>query len=223
MRRFLAPEVPEPGARLTLEPGPSHHLLRVTGVARGEQVGLYDGRGRGGVGVLVEILGGLAIIEVLQVETAAPPRPLWLLVGLLKSGTMDEVVRQATELGVSHIVPVLADRSVARGERVDRWLRVAEAAVGQCGRAAPPEIFAPCSLTDAIALTPTELDRRVYAPNAPRQTAPDGPAALLIGPEGGLSGGEIAKAESSGFLLEGLGPLTLRADTAVTAVLARAL
>lgn len=222
MRRFPAPVLPDPGARVTLDAEASHHLLHVTVIARGERVGLYDGRGRSAVGVLVEVDQGRAVVEVTEhLDAPAEAPPCWLLVGLLKPATFDEVVRMATELGVTHLWPFVAERSVPRGERVDRWARIAASAVTQCGRAAPPELRAPGPLRGLLEALPADVCRRVYVPGAPARPAPEGPVALLLGPEGGLTAREIDEAESAGFTPEGLGPWTLKADTAVVAALAR--
>lgn len=225
MRRFPAPDLPALGARVVLDAEVSHHLLRVTVIARGERVGLFDAAGRDAVGVLVDVAQGHAVVEIVEiVERGAAPdegAPCWLLVGLLKPATFDEVVRMATELGVTHLWPFLAERSVPRGERVDRWARIAASAVTQCGRTRPPELRAPAALRELLAELPEGLTRRVYVPGASRLEAPRGPSALLIGPEGGLTPREIDEAEGSGFTPEGLGPWTLRADTAVVSALAR--
>ena len=45
---------------------------------------------------------------------------------LLKSPAMDAAVRMATEAGATRIQPILSSRSVATGDRVDRWERIAD-------------------------------------------------------------------------------------------------
>jgi 16S rRNA (uracil1498-N3)-methyltransferase len=63
----------------------------------------------------------------------------------------------------------------------------------------------------------------VAVPGAPLLPCPKGDLALLIGPEGGLDGDEIAAALAAGFTPSGLGGSVLRVDTAVAAALARTL
>lgn len=222
MRRFRVSPLPPAGATALLPLAVSHHLLRVVGIARGEAIGLFDGLGHSASGVLREVVDGAALVEVGAHDPISPaPAPTWLLQGLPKHEAFDTVVRMSTELGVTHLWPVLAARSVARGDRLDRWLRLAESAATQCGRADLPEIRPPVPLRVALDALPDGLQRRVYLRGAPTETHTEGPAALLLGPEGGLCDEEIDLALAAGFQPEGLGPNTLRAETAAAAALAR--
>lgn len=220
MRRFLADVLPEPGAELCLQRDISHHLLRVTGIAPGEQVELFDGRGRAVVARLVGVDAGLARVRgEADLPQAAPP-PLVLLAGLMRQGPFDTTVRMATELGVTELAPVLCRRSVARGERVDRWERIARAAAAQCGRNDVPKVANPCFLRDALSALPAGHHRLVCVPGAPVGLAPAGPLAILLGPEGGLAPDEIELAGDSGFEPFGLGGTVLRGDTAAATAMA---
>jgi len=221
LRRFASPPLPVDGGRVQLETGPSHHLLRVTGIAPGEPVELFDGTGQAARAVLVGAQDGLAVLDADPpvLSDAGPAR--WLLLGLLKGGAQDTAIRMATELGVGHVVPVLADRSVARGDRRDRWSRVAAAAVAQCGRAAAPQLYAPVPLSAALAQLPADVQPVIALPGAPSAVPPAGALAALVGPEGGWSDAEVALALEAGAVPLGLGGLVLRADTAVAAALAR--
>ncbi|RME27299.1 MAG: 16S rRNA (uracil(1498)-N(3))-methyltransferase [Deltaproteobacteria bacterium] len=204
-----------------LDPAESHHLLRVTGIAPGEAVVLFDGRGRQARAELVGTRSGRAVLRQLdEVELVRLP-PLVLLVGVGKHPAMDTIVRMATELGATTIQPVLVERSVARGDRGPRWRRIAAGAAAQCGRADVPDVRPVVGLTRALADLPADLERRVYTPSAHRQAPPSTPCALLLGPEGGLSPGELSEATAAGFVADSLGPTVLRADTAVAAALAR--
>jgi 16S rRNA (uracil1498-N3)-methyltransferase len=69
---------------------------------------------------------------------------------------MDFLVQKTAELGVSRIIPVLTERSVARPDaeagRRARWEKIAREAARQCGRADVPAVDPPVSLTAALAL-----------------------------------------------------------------------
>ena len=134
MRRFLSPVLPAADAVIALEAGVSHHILRVTGIAPGESLELFDGQGGVCEAVLEGVEGGLARVRWTSKGTPLVLPPRWLLIGLLKRQTFDGVVRMATELGVSAIWPVQLSRSVPKGGRLDRWERIAASAAGQCGR-----------------------------------------------------------------------------------------
>lgn len=223
MRRFLCATLPAPSAPRRLSAAVSHHLLRVAGIAPGEPVELFNGRGGACRAELLSVSGGIAEMGFLS-DVPAPERPeRWLLVGMTKGPALDLIVRLATELGADHICPVLLRRSVARGDRRDRWERIAKSAAAQCGRQRLPRLVAPAGLEAALAALPAGIEGRVAVPGAPTLAAVDGPAALLLGPEGGLTDEEVEQAVAAGFVPAGLGPLVLRADTAAAAGLARLL
>ena len=112
------------------------------------------------------------------------------------------------------------------GERAEKrqghWQRVAIAACEQCGRNRVPEIRAPLGFPQWLGAREA-APGWVLAPGAPglaAQAQPSGPIELLVGPEGGLSEGELGLARSRGFEPVGLGPRILRAETAPLAALA---
>ncbi|MDG1481973.1 MAG: RsmE family RNA methyltransferase [Myxococcota bacterium] len=219
MRRFLSLELPRPEQSLALDANVSHHILRVTGIAPGEAITLFDGQGGVCEVVLNGVEAGRALVRWSGTGAAVVLPQRWLLMGLLKRSAFDSVIRMATELGVSAIWPVQLSRSVPQGGRLDRWERIAAAAAGQCGRTDIPEIQPARRLADCLAALPPGTVGRVYVPGAGRRTRCEGPAAALLGAEGGLTPSEIALAAEAGFLPAGLGSLTLRADTAAAAAL----
>jgi 16S rRNA (uracil1498-N3)-methyltransferase len=107
-----------------------------------------------------------------------------------------------------------------RDIRGDRWQRVVASAAGQSGRADLPEIGVPSPLADAAAQVPTSAVRRLALPGAPRMEPAAGPAALIVGPEGGLTSGEVDLLVAAGWVPGGLAAHVLRVDTAVAAGLA---
>jgi 16S rRNA (uracil1498-N3)-methyltransferase len=221
MRRFRAPALPGPGGELLLEAEASHHLLRVTGIGPGEVVELYDGKGGEAEAALLRVEAGRARLQQTTPNRWQELAPLWLLPALLRGPAFDLVLRMGTELGATVIWPVLAERSVARGERLERWERVVEAAATQCGRASLPELRPAAPLSEQAAAAGPPMARRIFQPGAAPQPAEAGALALWLGPEGGWSRAELAQAEGLGLSPAGLGPLTLRADTAAIVAMAR--
>jgi 16S rRNA (uracil1498-N3)-methyltransferase len=222
MRRFRAAALPAAGGPVWLDPDTSHHLLRVVGIAPGESVRLHDGQGAEAVAVLRAVQGGRALLDAaVPVALPAPPETI-LCVAVLKGPAFDLALRMAVELGVTAIFPVQADRSVPRGERVDRWARVVAAAADQCGRAVVPAVAEAAPLGRVLGALPAGLPLRLHLPGGPALPATDGPVGLLVGPEGGWSPAEVDLARAAGAVEAGLGPFVLRADTAVAAALSRA-
>jgi 16S rRNA (uracil1498-N3)-methyltransferase len=147
-----------------------------------------------------------------------------------KFDRMEWAIEKATELGVSRIVPVETNRSeqgLFQGatKRVERWRRIAREASEQSRRLRVPEIADPAKLESAIADPASH--RVVLDENsgvAPLLQAirisPGDSVSLLVGPEGGWIEEERLRLGDSGWAAASLGPLILRAETAVCAALA---
>ncbi|MEO0055342.1 MAG: hypothetical protein RLZZ50_1289 [Verrucomicrobiota bacterium] len=225
-------------AEITLPQAETHHLVNVNRARPGDAVVAFDGRG-------AEWLCRLERVEakknaVLSVESACARPPLTCALtlgqGLPKGGVMDEIVRQATELGAAAIVPLAAARSEVRLEadraekKIDKWRSTAIEAAKQCGNPFLPEISPVLAVDDFLALPQVrDAELRLVAslhPGArPLRTAladfrltnggrPPRSAAWLIGPEGDLTAEEVGAALSAGWIPVSLGPLVLRCDTA---------
>ena len=223
--------VPAPlaeGAELALPEAAARHLLRVLRLRPGARLRVFDGAGREHEAEL---------LAAARVRLGAPVRPLpesplavTLIQGVCRGERMDLVVQKAVELGAARILPVLTARSVPRldGARARRrqahWQAVAAAAAEQCGRAVVPEVTPPRPLAAVLADPALPAARCLLDPAAaegPRALAPPGAAAaLLVGPEGGLTDGERAAAAAHGFRGLRLGPRILRTETAGLAALA---
>ena len=81
---------------------------------------------------------------------------LTLILSIFKFDRMEWAIEKCVELGVSRIVPVIAQRTEAHlakaaGKRVERWQRIALQASEQSRRASAPEIMPPQSLPAAVA------------------------------------------------------------------------
>ena len=219
------------GTEIALEPGPSHHLLKVLRLKPGAGLCLFNGRGGSFAAVLAGSRGPEARVAVGDFAPADHESPLAieLAIGVSRGERMDWVVQKAVELGVTAIRPLVTERTEVRlgGERRDKklghWRQIAIAACEQCGRNRLPAIHAPQPLADWL---PAAAGLRlVLAPGATtalagiEATAPDA-VTLLIGPEGGLSAVEIDVAVAAGFRAVTLGPRVLRTETAPLAALA---
>jgi 16S rRNA (uracil1498-N3)-methyltransferase len=152
-----------------------------------------------------------------------PPVPLTLACAFPRGGRGDWLVEKATELGVAHLLPLAADRSVQQpgAGRLERWRRIAIEAAEQCGRAVVPQLggeLPPRAL--ALVADPQSA-------TAPREAlaALPPPAALVlhIGPEGGWSPAERERLHAAGAVPCSLGPRVLRVETAALVALAQLL
>jgi len=158
-----------------------------------------------------------------QVRQQASGTDLWLAFAPLKRDATELVVQKATELGVSAILPVLTERTNTQRLNLDRLRAIAVEAAEQCERLDIPELRAPLPLPTFLGDWPAA--RALFVAMERREAAwprgQNGPAGLLIGPEGGFS------PRDHDLLLAGekstpvsLGPNILRAETAAIAGLA---
>jgi 16S rRNA (uracil1498-N3)-methyltransferase len=217
------------GGRVRFDAAEAHHLARVLRLRPGAILEAIGGDGRV-LSVRLEALEpGAAWGTVVGEARAAGESPcaITLAQAMLKGERMTWLIQKATELGVARIVPMETARVVARpaGDRADarrtRWERVAREAVKQCGRAVAPPIGAPRGFEELLAEAAAHdaswlcwegggapLAEVAGAAGRPRRVL------LLVGPEGGFTPDEVARAERTGVRIVGLGPRTLRAESA---------
>jgi len=224
VRRLLARPDPRDPTWLLLDPRQARHAVRVLRLQPGDRFLAFDGAGSQWEAELVEVAPGRARV-VRALPAASLPYQLTLYQGVPKGDRMDLVVRMGTELGVASFVPVRTRRTVATGDRSDRWRRVAAEAAKQCGRSTVPEVERVVDFPQAVErfrahqlrLVLWEGGGRPLADLVRESSACD--LALFVGPEGGFEAAEVARLEEVGTLCS-LGPLVLRTETAAVAAAA---
>ncbi len=139
-----------------------------------------------------------------------PTPPITVAFALVKGAKPELVVQKLTELGVDHIRPFVAARSVVRWDEskasaaLTRWRKVVIEASRQSRRAWLPEVHAVAGFAAVAALAGAHRADRGGPGMAP------GVHTLLVGPEGGWDGDELA----APLPPVGLGSGVLRAETA---------
>ncbi len=215
-KRVAVPVLPDEDG--LLPESASHHLVNVMRLKPGRRVVLFDGQGREQDAELVDIAPPRARVQVLGEPRSVPTGPpLTLVLAVLKHQPMDLAIRMATEAGAARILPVRTERTIAKGDRTERWKRILDAASAQSGRARRPELAPVQPLRSAI----EALDVPVFAalPGAPPAVRPTGPCAVCIGPAGGFSPAEATWLSERSTPV-GLGPHVLRAETAAAVAVA---
>jgi 16S rRNA (uracil1498-N3)-methyltransferase len=214
-----------------LPPEAAHYVVRVHRLRPGDRLVVFDpDQAIEAEATLIEASprGAAAEIGPLRPASLTPRRRMTLIQAVGKGDKMDAIVRDATELGVTRIIPALADRCLARPEadRAARWRRIAVEAARQCGRGDAPRIDAPMALAEARARARGVeeglcLDPRAAVPLGARLRGLGAAAevAFVVGPEGGLTEDEMAACAAEGFARVRLGRLTLRTETACAAAL----
>jgi 16S rRNA (uracil1498-N3)-methyltransferase len=219
-------------------PEQQHYLGRVLRLTVGDLLIILDGAGQSWQVVLAQAAGAEPSMTRLQAKLLEPvatqtelPLTITLAMALPKGNAFDEVVRQATELGVSGIVPVISDRTLLHPSphKLERWRRIAQEAAEQSERQRVPDILAPVPLLDYLHTEPGSISAQPQLTQSSyiavtRRAAPhladclrEGvPAALqlLIGPEGGWTDAEVERAIAVGYQPVSLGARILRSVTA---------
>ena len=228
-RRWIADRVE--GDRAFLLGPNANHLFRVLRVKIGQE---FDVAANGVLRFAKVVFASHDQVEFElggEVESAALPQ-ITVYLSIFKFDRLEWALEKLTELGVSHIIPMIAQRTEdhlakAAAKRVVRWRKIAREASQQARRIAPPEIAEPVALKKAIAeaqgsrIVLSEAEEHVSLKEALSDSRP--PLALALGPEGGWSDSELESFNDSGWKAASLGHTILRAETASIAAVAVAM
>ena len=223
--RLFSTSLLETGDVMRLSEEEGHHIYKVLRACTGDRIEVVDDAGRLFV---AELLKGreASIVEERLVEGETGSVTLYQAVP--KGRHMDLVVEKATELGVARIVPLSTERGVVKlsdgDEKGRRWHRVAEAAARQSLRLRVPEVGEVVSFSEAVREAGETGVLLHNGPDLPplEDLVPLSAVALFVGPEGGWSEKELARAGASDLSLASLGPYRLRSETAGVVAVARA-
>lgn len=222
-RLFVADRL-GPVIHLAIEGQQAHYLSRVMRLGTGDSVILCDNQTGEWVARVLEIgKREVRLVCEARLREREQVPDLTLCTSLLKKDRFDLVLEKACELGVRRIQPVITRRCVADSLNLKRARSVLIEAAEQCARTTLPELAAPVKL-EAL-LFGWETNRALFFADetggepAFRAFADlPGPAAILIGPEGGFDDTERARVrahEQSRPIA--LGPRILRGETAAIA------
>lgn len=225
-RLFVEQEL-APGIELKIDGGQAHYLVSVMRMKLGDPVKLFDDKTGEWLAVARHVgKRDLVVgIEARLSEREAVP-DLWLCAAPIKKGRIDWVAEKACELGVDRLVPVLTRRTVIDRLNLERLRSHMIEAAEQCGRTALPSLVEPVKLAGLLRDWPEGrtlyfADENGGVPALEAMKARPGPAAILIGPEGGFDESERdairAHPQAVGI---SLGPRILRAETAAAAAVA---
>ena len=230
---FYAQDIPAVGGTATVEGDEGFHAATVRRIRPGETLTLSDGVGTV-ADCVVEDAGKRSLTALVTARRTAPrPRPTVTVVQAIPKAERSELaVELATEAGADEFIAWQAERCVARwdGERAEkglrRWRAVARSAARQSRRPWIPEVTGPLSTPDlcayvaarpeAIALVLHESAER---PLADLPLTGTGQIIVVVGPEGGVSDGELAALTAAGAVPTVLGPTVLRTSTAAAVAL----
>ena len=229
---YLADDLGD-GATIELVGAEARHAAAVKRLTVGEHALLTDGRGGIAEGAALEVTRDRVLFSVIDRRRDPEPAPRLVVVQALPKGDRAELaVEVLTELGVDEVVPWSADRSVSQwrgSDKIERglekWRRTAQEAAKQSRRSRIPaiaglagtrEVIARISAADAAFVLHEAAAEYLGAHTLPGA----GEIVLIVGPEGGITGAELAAFEAAGAAGVRLGPEVLRTSTAGAAALA---
>jgi 16S rRNA (uracil1498-N3)-methyltransferase len=231
-RVFVPPElIREREVRFTAEL--LHHLRRVLRIRGGDRFLVTDGEGCEYV-VKFTATTGDPRGEILESRPSTSESPLRIILvqSVPKGDLMGQVLRKSVELGVGEIWPIVTARTVAvmksrsQKGRQERWQRIVEGAVAQSVRTGRPLLQETRTWEECLAGTidvELKLLLREGESRGLKETLDGIPALssvlVAVGPEGGWQAEEVERAERAGLLAVGMGPRTLRTETAGLAAL----
>lgn len=208
-----------------------NQIRRVFRLKTNDQVILFDGSGSDYI-CRIENFGkdniDFTIVES-QKSRYVAKREVVLCSALVKKDTFEWIAEKATELGVTRIIPVLAERSEKKSLNMERLQKIVTEASEQSGRGDIPKVSEVVSLQRAIDMIKTDFTDNVsmvafhtegesLLKSGIKSKIDDinntSPIVALIGPEGGWSPDEIDLFHKENIPVISLGPQILRAETA---------
>ena len=168
--RFLG-EIDADAGSARLDADEARHLSQVLRLGAGDEVAVFDGAGREFRARVERVSRDRADLALVEASVAAPESAvrLTLAQAALKGDKMDEVIRDATMMGVAAIEPLVTAHTAAHlkpGSAPERWRRVAVASSKQCRRAVVPSIGSGLTFNDWIARDVAEVKLILVEPSA---------------------------------------------------------
>lgn len=221
-RRFFTQDPLAEGQVIHLPDPLRHRLKKVLRLGLGDSINLWNGKdGLWACEINHENLKTVHVRSQVEPQTHQPQKHLFM--ALTKRDAWETILRQATEMGITDIHPVVSDYAERDKTKAERVQLICTEAAEQCERLDVPHLHPVRPLKEAIKAHTTRIfwaaEREENAHTTPTFQAGDG---FLIGPEGGFSESEKGMLQTLSHVVPiSLGPLILKADTAASALIAK--
>ncbi|MBE5804977.1 MAG: 16S rRNA (uracil(1498)-N(3))-methyltransferase [Clostridiales bacterium] len=227
MHRFYADESGIVDGLVRLNAEDAHHAQRVLRMRVGETAQIFCDARRY-TAEITDMDDGVTLRILEELPSTEAALRITLYQGLPKADKMELITQKAVELGAARVIPVAMSRCVVQlnakdaAKKQERWQKIAREACKQSGRCMMMPVDAPISFKEllrrlsshAAAIVPWE-DAQGYSLRTFHQEHPEvRDLAIVIGPEGGMSPGEINQMKEAGCCSVTLGPRILRTETA---------
>ncbi len=228
---FLTDALPAEGATVALDGPEGRHAAAVRRMRSGEQLLLGDGCGDLARCEVVATGRDTLVLRMLWRWHVPPPAlRVTVVQALVKGGRGELAVELATEAGADAVLPWRAERCVARwddgprgAKALARWQETARQAAKQARRSAVPLVADPVSTAELAARCGASvalvLHEAATVPLPAVRLPAAGEVLVVVGPEGGITDGELGALEAAGARPVRLGPEVLRTSTAAAVAL----
>ena len=225
MHSFYVPKTQCNEDFITITDSEHHYLRNVLRLENGETIRIIDGEGSVYIAEASDIKTDSTVVRILNHTHYPKTAPVIILFqGIPKHDKMEWVLQKTTELGVSHIVPILTERSlqIPSENRYERWQRIILTATKQCGRVWKPKLGNMINFQECInaihsytlRLILWEQEKRQHIKSVLRESPKVDSIALIVGPEGGFTESEVDMAIDYGCIPVRIGTNVLRTETA---------
>jgi len=215
------------GARFELSRDQAHYLTNVLRLEVTDELRVFNSRNGEWLARVSDMTRKKTVIyvaEQLRKPEACPD--IWLCFAPVRKHRNAFILEKATELGVGAFHPVITARTQYAKIRLDKMRSQIIEAAEQTERLDLPDLKEPVDLANLVHNWPSDRTL-IFAdeggdaePALGRLKKIKGPAAILIGPEGGFTDVERALLRDQTFIEPvSLGPRILRADTAALSLL----
>jgi 16S rRNA (uracil1498-N3)-methyltransferase len=235
MPKFFIPPGMDIHDEITLTGEPAHHLLHVLRLRPGNPAILCDGNNTDYFCDIITSTSNTVRFRVIKKEACRTELPfrITLYQSIPKGDKMDLIIQKSVELGVTRIVPVYTQRTVAREKnaslKTQRYQRIVDSAACQAMRGIIPTVSPPASFAHIISSAPTEPlwlaayeNERITTVKSLLTNQPPSNIGIWVGPEGGFTDEEMNMLQHRAIPVT-LGPRILRTETAALATLAQIL
>ncbi len=220
MLLFYDTQITAATQEFTFDRAESKHLTKVLRKEVGTEITLTDGKGLQWTGKLSLVSPQKVCAEKIEAKQHIPPKKrIHLVIAPTKSNDrMEWMVEKLTELGISTITPLLCHHSERKVVKVERFKKIAVAALKQSQQFFLPEILPLTSFQEQLEALQCPALIAHCAPT-PKKTVSEyaldsNEISLWIGPEGDFSSGEIQAATKAGLTPVSLGTQRFRTETA---------
>ena len=222
---FYIPHVYFAGNKIVITGDEFKHLANVMRHVEGDEVYIANGEGHIFKCVLETVVKKQAVANIIEIKKYENENPnIYFCIPLLQNADRYEfALEKCIELGITNFVIYSAERSFRKGDKSERWLKIAAAAMKQSLRCFLPAIIYQNSISDIAKLdgekilfeqnAETELAGLLKSKNRSEIFSSEKIYYFVFGPEGGLSEKELESLkDAKQYKLTGN---RLRAETAV--------